>query len=99
MMKRLFFRSLLAGALALGGLVGCSDRQMHLDKLQSAFESAPPNSKAEVAMAVADINATNYPAALSVLQKVAFATKMTGEQRKIMEDTLRKVRDKLPPPK
>jgi hypothetical protein len=98
-MKRLLSSLAVMGALALGGTVGCSDRDMHLDKLQSAFQSAPAETKAELDKAIADINSTNYPPALATLQKVAFATKMTEEQRKIIEDTIHKVRIRISPVK
>jgi hypothetical protein len=99
MMKRLLFCFLIIGALAVGGAISCSDRTMHLDKLQSAFQSVAPDTKAQLDKAVADINSTNFTDALTVLQKVAFGTKMTEDQRKILEDTIRKVRERIPPAK
>jgi hypothetical protein len=98
-MKLLLFSFLMIGALAIGGAMGCSDREMHLDKLRTAFQSASPETKAQLEMAVADINATNFPDAFTALQRVAFATKMTQDQRKILEDTIRKVRIKISPGK
>lgn len=78
----------------MAGTAGCSDRTLHLDQLQSAFQSAPPEAKTQLDAAIADINATNFAAALPLLQKVAFGTKMTKEQRDALEDTIRKLRQK-----
>lgn len=89
---------LIGGALALG-VVACSDRAMHLDKLQSAFATAAPETKAQLDLAIADINKSEFKEAAAILQKIAFATKMNAEQRDILEDTVRKVRQKVPPTK
>jgi hypothetical protein len=97
-MKKRPVSFLLCCALALAA-VACADHAMHLDKLQAAFASAQPETKAQLDTAIADINKTNFTDALPILQKIAFATKMNHEQRDILEDTIRKVRQKMLPAK
>ena len=89
-----FASFVLAACLVFAAELGCSDQTIHVDKLQSAFQSTPPETRAQLDIAVADINANNFAAALPVLQKVAFSTRMSKEQREILEDTVRKVRTK-----
>ena len=86
---------LLAASLAPSGASGCADHTIHADKLQSEFQSASPEAKSQVDAAVADINAGKFAEALPVLQKVAFGAKMSKEQRDVLEDTVRKVREKV----
>jgi len=77
------------------GATGCSNHEVDIVKLQNAFQSAEGGIRAEVDEGVADIQATNYPAALRVLQHVAFAAKLNKEQRPILLDSIKKVRAKF----
>ena len=93
-MKRpLLQRLLLAGLLAWGA-AGCSNREIDIPKLQTAFQSAAPDVRASLDKGVAAINAGKFSEALPALQHVAFAAKMSKEQRLILTDTIKKVEAK-----
>ncbi len=87
--------SLLLTGLLVWGLAGCSNGEVDTAKLQAAFQSADPATRAEVDEGVADIKAGGYPAALKVLQHAAFAGKLTKDQGVILKDSIKKVRDRI----
>jgi hypothetical protein len=74
---------------------GCSNREVDTGKLQSAFQSAEPAIRAEVDSSVKDIKAGDYSGALGVMQHVAFAGKLTADQRLILQDSIKKVRARI----
>ncbi len=82
--------------LAAAVVAGCSDHAIHVEKLQAAFESSTPEVKGEIDKAAGEIKAGDFKSALATLQKVAFGTKMTAEQREILQDTIHKAGEKVP---
>jgi hypothetical protein len=87
----------LAGAvgLLLWGATGCSNREVDTVKLKSAFQSADPATRAKIDEGIADITASNYSAALPILQKVGYATKLPKEQNAILLDSIKKLQAKV----
>ena len=87
---------IVAGAgLILWAGTGCSNREVDIPKLQSAFQSAEPGIRAELDQGIADIKSGDNPAALKVLQHLAFAAKLTKEQRPILLDTIKKIKARI----
>jgi hypothetical protein len=93
--KKLPLPLLLAAGLMVWGAAGCTNREVDTAKLQSAFQTADQGIRTEVDQGIADIKAGNYSAASDVLQHVAFAGKLTKEQRLILQDSMKKVRAKI----
>jgi hypothetical protein len=87
-MRRTLATIVLCGATLL---CGCSDSEIHIDKVRAAFESVPPEQKKRLETGLAALEASNYTGALPPLQAFAFGTKMNDEQRKILTDTIAKV--------
>ena len=77
---------------------GCRDRSIDTAKLQGAFASAAADVKEQIDKGVAAITISNYSAALPPLQHVAYAAKLTKEQRLILETSILKLKDKAGPP-
>jgi hypothetical protein len=84
---------LLAGLMAWGA-TGCSNREIDTPKLQTAFQSAEPDVRARLDQGIAAIRAGQFSEALPALQHVAYAAKMTKEQRLILQDAIKKVKAK-----
>ena len=82
---------LLAGLLAWGA-AGCSNHEIDTAKLQSAFQTTTPDAQAWLDQGIAAINAGKFSEALPALQHVAYAAKMSKEQRLILEDAIKKVK-------
>jgi hypothetical protein len=93
-MKKLLLRLLLVAGLMAWGGTGCSNREIDIAKLQSAFPSATPEVRAQLDQGIAAINAGRFAEALPALQHVAYEAKMSKEQRLILEDAIRKVKAK-----
>jgi hypothetical protein len=91
---RLFTFAAVSG-LALLILAGCSDPNIHTDKVRAALDNIKPEQKLNLEMALNDIDAGKFKEALLPLKKVADGAKLDKDQRKIMEDTLEKVRKKI----
>ena len=93
-MKKLLLQLLLLAGLMAWGATGCSNREIDIPKLQSAFQSAEPDVRARLDQGIAAIQAGKFSEALPVLQHVAYAAKMSKAQRLILEDAIRKVKAK-----
>ena len=87
-MRRTFATIALCGAALLGG---CSDSEIHIDKVRAAFQAMPPEQKTKLETGLTALASSNYAAALPPLQSFAFGTKMTDEQRRTLADTIAKV--------
>jgi len=85
-------RKTLGTIMFLGAtlLSGCSDKEIHIDKVREAFQALPPEQKTKLETGLTALAASNYAAALPPLQSFAFGTKMTPDQRKILSDTIAK---------
>jgi hypothetical protein len=94
-MKKLLLQLMLLGGLMAWGATGCSNHEIDTAKLQSAFQSAPADIRADLDRGVAAIGAGKFSEALTNLQQVAFASKMDKEQRLILTDTIKKVKAKI----
>jgi hypothetical protein len=93
MKQRLTFFPLLAATLCFLPLA-CSNKNIETAKLREAFASAGDGPKQQLDQALADIEASNYVAAIEPLRKVAYTVKMNVTQRKLLEDTMTKVKAK-----
>lgn len=93
MKKRLIASVVLTGLISLVS-VGCSNKNIDTDKVRAAFPNIAGDAKAQLEQSLADIDATNFAAAVKPLEKATYEIKMDAGQRKILEDTLKKVRAK-----
>jgi len=93
MKQRLTFLPLLVGMVCLLPLA-CSNKNIDTTKVRAAFASVTGASKQQLDEALADIDASNYVAAVAPLRKVAYSVKMDVTQRKLLEDTMAKVKAK-----
>jgi Cu/Ag efflux protein CusF len=91
-MKKLLFQCVLLVGLIAFGATACSNHAIDTAKLQTAFQSAPPDVRADLDKSVAAITAGKFSEALPPLQHVAFAAKMSDQQRLILTDTIKKVK-------
>jgi len=74
------------------GTAGCSNRDVDVAKLQSSFQSADASTRAELDKGIAAISAGKFADALPPLRYVAYSTKLTKDQRVILEDSIKKVK-------
>ena len=93
-MKNMLLQLLLFAGLMAWGATGCTNREIDTPKLQTAFQSAPPDVRAYLDQGITAIRAGKFSEALPALQHVAFAAKMSKEQRLILEDAIKKVKAK-----
>jgi hypothetical protein len=93
MKKRLTFLPLLAGMVCLLPLA-CSNKSIDTAKVRAAFASVAGAPKQQLDEALGDIEASNYVAAVEPLRRVAYSVKMNATQRKLLEDTMAKVKAK-----
>jgi hypothetical protein len=94
MKKRLFTLFSVAG-LAFLLLVGCSNPNVDTAKVRAALQSIGDDQKVQLELALSAIDAGKYNDALLPLRKVAFDAKLDKKQRKIVEETIAKVRAKI----
>jgi hypothetical protein len=92
-MKKLLCAFLLFAVIVVP--TGCSNGNVDTAKLQSAFPAALPAVQTNLDQGIAAINSGNFAAALPALQRVAFAAKMTSDQRVVIEDAIKKVKAKI----
>jgi hypothetical protein len=95
MKKLLLFPWPVLVGLMVWGATGCSNREVDTAKLQAAFQSSDPGIRAELDKGIAALTVSNYSAALGPLNKVAYAAKLTKDQRLILEDSIKKVKAKM----
>jgi hypothetical protein len=78
------------------GLVGagCSNRNIDTTKVRAAFPSVDGDAKVQLETGLSAIDAGNFVAAVKPLEKASYEIKMDKDQRKILEDTLKKARAK-----
>lgn len=94
-MKKLLLPLLLLAALMAWGATGCANKEIDTAKLQSSFQDATPEVRPYLDKGVAAIKAGKYAEALPALQHVAFAAKMSQEQRAVLEDAIKKVKARI----
>jgi hypothetical protein len=85
----------VAVGLMVWGAAGCSSREVDTVKLKQAFQSADPAVRAELDKGLAALAATNYAAALPVFKHIAYASKLTKEQDKILVDSIKKLQARV----
>jgi hypothetical protein len=93
-MKKRIIRCLLVAGLVCVAVVGCSNSNIDTGKVRAAFPSLAGDAKAHLDQALAAIDAGNFVAAVPPLEKAAYEIKMDKDQRKLLEDTLKKARVK-----
>ena len=91
MKNRLTFLPVLAALLCLAAF-GCSNKEIDVAKVRDAFQSVTGAPRQPLDEALRDIETSNYLAALKPLRTVAYSVKMNAAQRKILEDTVTKVK-------
>jgi hypothetical protein len=73
---------------------GCSNHNIDTAKVRAAFPSIDGDAKVQLETGLSAIDAGNYIAAVKPLEKASYEMKMDKDQRKILEDTLKKARAK-----
>ncbi len=94
MKKRLIFLPVLAGLLCLAAS-GCSNKNIDTAKVREAFQSVSGDAKEQLEEALKDIEASNYVAAVKPLRTVAYTVRMDANQRKVLEEMMKKLRAKV----
>jgi hypothetical protein len=79
-------------SFAFLAVVGCSDTKIDTAQVRAGLQSVGDAQKVQLEAALAAIDAGRYKDALLPLRKVAFSAKLDSNQRKILGDTITKVR-------
>jgi hypothetical protein len=78
--------------LALLAFIGCGpSTSVKTDRLRTAYQSAPPETKALVDKAVSDLSAKRFPEGMRALRDAARAAKPTEEQAAALTDVITQV--------
>jgi hypothetical protein len=93
-MKKLLLQFVLLASLLAWGATGCSNQEIDIGKLQSTFQDVTPDARPYLDEGVAAIKAGKFAEALPALQHLAYAAKMSKEQRLVLEDAIKKVKVK-----
>lgn len=94
-MKRRFIPLIvLAGGLICLAAGGCSNHTIDTAKIRSAFPSLNGDGKVQLEAGLAAIDTSNYLAAIKPLEKAKYEIKMDKSQWTLLDDALKKVRDK-----
>ena len=93
-MKKRLFTFVAVASFAFVALVGCSDQNVDTAKLRAALQSLDGAQKAQLELALSDIDSGKYKEAVLPLRKIGFGAKLTKEQAKILQDTMTKVQAK-----
>jgi len=94
-MKKRLFTLVAVASLAFLALVACSNPNVDTAKVRAAFDSIDAGQKVQLDQALSAIDAGKYNEALQPLRTVAFGAKLDPKQRKIIEETIAKVRAKI----
>ena len=94
-MKKRLFTLVAVASVALLTLVGCSNPNVDTAKVRDALQSIAPEQKAQLELALTAIDAGKYKEAVLPLRRVAFGAKLDKSQRKILENTMAKVKAKI----
>lgn len=94
-MKKRLFTLIAMASVALLTLVACSNPNIDTAKVRAAMQSIAADQKVQLETALTAIDAGKYKDAYLPLRKVANGAKLDGAQRKIIEDTIAKVRAKI----
>ena len=94
-MKKRLFTLVAVASLAFLALVGCSNTNIDTAKVRAGLQSIGADQKVQLEMALSAIDAGKYKEALLPLRKIAFGAKLDKTQRKIVKDTIEKVRAKI----
>jgi hypothetical protein len=94
-MKKRLFTLVAVASFAFLTLVGCSNPNIDTAKVRAGLQSIEADQKVQLEQALTAIDAGKYKEALLPLRKVADGAKLDKTQRKIIVDTIAKVRDKI----
>jgi hypothetical protein len=94
MKKRLFTLFAITGLAGLV-LVGCSNSKIDTAKVRLGLQSIDDSQKAQLETALTAIDAGKYKEAYPPLREIAYGAKLNQNQRKIVQDTMEKVRAKI----
>jgi hypothetical protein len=94
MKKRLFTFVAVASLAFLTG-VGCAPPKIDTAQVRTGLQSLGPEQQVQLDVALKAIDAGKYKEAVLPLRKVAFGAKLDGNQREIIEDTMKKVREHI----
>jgi hypothetical protein len=94
-MKKRLFTLFAVASLALLSLVACSNPNVDTAKVRAALQDIAPEQKAQLEVALAEIDAGKYNEALLPLRKIAYTAKLNKSQVKLLDKTIAKVRAKL----
>ncbi len=93
MKKRLLLLFTWTGLACLVA-VGCSEKKIDTAQVRAAFSSLSGEARQDLDEALADIDQTNYIAALKPLHKLPYLVKLDKDQRLLFKDTLAKAEAK-----
>ncbi|MGP8198491.1 MAG: hypothetical protein ACLQU4_03190 [Limisphaerales bacterium] len=79
-------------SFAFLGVVGCKDIKIDTAQVRAGLQSLGDAQKVQLEVALTAIDGGRYKDALLPLRKVAFSAKLDSNQRKILGDTIAKVR-------
>jgi hypothetical protein len=94
-MKKRLLTLVAVASLAFLALVGCSNPNVDTAKVRAGLQGLGADQKVQLETALSAIDAGKYKEALLPLRKVAFGAKLDKNQRKIIEETIAKVRAKI----
>jgi cytochrome c-type biogenesis protein CcmH/NrfG len=94
-MKKRLYTLVAVASLAFLTLVGCSNPDVDTAKVRAALQSIGNEQKVQLDLALSAIDAGKYNEALQPLRKVIYGAKLDKNQRKLMEETIAKVRAKI----
>ena len=94
-MKKRLFTLVAVASLACLALAGCSNPNVDTAKVRASLQSIEPGPKAQLEAALSAIDAGKYTDALLPLRKVSFDAKLDKKQRKVVENTIAKVKAKI----
>jgi cytochrome c-type biogenesis protein CcmH/NrfG len=94
-LKKWLFTFVAVVSLAFLAPPGCSNPNVDTAKVRAALQSIPGDQKTQLETALSAIDAGKYKEALPPLRTVAFGAKLDAKQRKIIEQTIAKVRAKI----
>lgn len=80
--------------LLAAGAAGCSNNNIDTAKVRAAFAGEPQGARALVDSSMHEVEISNYSAALGPLRELGFKYKLSGGERKILADTVHKIRVK-----
>ena len=94
-MKKRLFKLFAIASIAGLALVACSNSKIDTAKVRAGLQSIDDSQKAHLEAALTAIDAGKFKDAYSPLREIAYGAKLNQDQRKIVQDTMNKVKAKM----